>query len=157
MHPKSCRRKDFLIKPLSLHQRTHQFDTSRPLNHLTLGGPFSLSEVHSWVHFCLPEVPERPPSEDSASMYFKSTFLETQLDAFYTAGEAVFRSDNVSTISILKVLSTSVHYMLLLLSVYCISALGCAYERSYKEQYTARNELCDQRRVSTLYSTADTS
>ena len=115
MHPKSCRRKDFIIKPLSLHQRIHQFDTSRPLNHLTLGGPFSLSEVHSWVHFCLPEVPERPPSEDSASMHFKSTFLETQLDAFYTAGEAVFRSDNVSTISILKVLSLqyTIHYVVL--------------------------------------------
>ena len=31
----------------------------RPHNSLKLTGPFSLAEVHSWIHMCLPEVPER--------------------------------------------------------------------------------------------------
>ena len=31
----------------------------RPMNSLKLVGHFSLAEVHSWVSFCLPEVPDR--------------------------------------------------------------------------------------------------
>ena len=31
----------------------------RPMNTLKLSGQFSLAEVHSWVCFCLPEVPDR--------------------------------------------------------------------------------------------------
>ena len=35
----------------------HEF--CRPLNVLNLKGPFSLAEVHSWICFCIPDVPER--------------------------------------------------------------------------------------------------
>ncbi|XP_046582061.1 Bardet-Biedl syndrome 7 protein homolog isoform X2 [Haliotis rubra] len=102
IQPKTCQVKQYPIKPLSLHQRTHVFDSSRPHNSLTLTGQFSLAEIHSWVCFCLPELPDRTPAGDNVTFHFISTFLSTQLECSYRKGEAVFRSDNISTISILK-------------------------------------------------------
>lgn len=100
--PKSCQVRQYQIKPLSLHQRVHSFDESRPCNLLRLTGPFSLGEAHSWVRYCLQGVPERPPAEDTATLHFHSTFVDSQLECTYKKGEAVFRSDNLSTISVLK-------------------------------------------------------
>ncbi|CAG0915803.1 unnamed protein product [Notodromas monacha] len=102
VQPKSCVVRAFPIKPLSLHTRTKEFDNNRPFSVLILKGNFSFAEVHSWVFSCLPEIPERPPAEDSATWYFASTFLDTILECEYKRGEAQFRSDNVSTVSILK-------------------------------------------------------
>ncbi|KAF6035121.1 BBS7 [Bugula neritina] len=102
VQPKTCQMRLYQIKPLSLHQRTHTLDESRPTSKLTLTGQFSAAEVHSWVTFCLPELPERVPAGDSVSFQFVSTFLGTQLSCSYQKGEAVFLSDNISTISILK-------------------------------------------------------
>ncbi|XP_013079429.2 Bardet-Biedl syndrome 7 protein homolog isoform X1 [Biomphalaria glabrata] len=102
IQPKTCQLKQYPIKPLSLHQRIHAFDENRPHNTLTLKGQFSQAEVHSWLTFCLPEIPERPPAMDPAVFYFASTFLDTQLLCLYRKGEAVFKSDNISSISILK-------------------------------------------------------
>ncbi|XP_012590281.1 PREDICTED: Bardet-Biedl syndrome 7 protein [Condylura cristata] len=76
--------------------------TRRPMNTLTLTGQFSFAEIHSWVVFCLPEVPEKPPAGESATFHFQNTFLDTQLESTYRKGEGVFKSDNISTISILK-------------------------------------------------------
>jgi len=36
------------------------------------------------------------------TFYFQNTFLDTQLESTYRKGEGVFKSDNISTISILK-------------------------------------------------------
>ncbi|KAF2360801.1 Quinoprotein alcohol dehydrogenase-like superfamily [Trinorchestia longiramus] len=174
LQPKCCQVRQFRIKPLSLHSRIHNFDTMRPVSVLTLRGKFTLPEMHAWVSFCLPELPERAPSTDSTEFTFISTFLQTQVEPFlqtqvepflqtqvepflqtqvepflqtqvepflqthvepflqtqvepflrtqvepflqtqvepflrtqlncrYQAGEAVFKSDNISTISILK-------------------------------------------------------
>ncbi|XP_015773927.1 PREDICTED: Bardet-Biedl syndrome 7 protein homolog [Acropora digitifera] len=102
IQPKTCQVRQYSIKPLSLHQRTHLFDESKPMNTLKLMGHFSLAEVHSWVCFCLPEVPDRTPAGEQVSFHFLSTFLDTQLDCQYKKGEAIFKSDNISTISILK-------------------------------------------------------
>ena len=55
----------------------------RPHNRLTLRGLFSAAEVHSWVNFCLPELPERAPAGDSVNFLFQSTFLDTQLSCTY--------------------------------------------------------------------------
>jgi len=118
----------------------------RPMNRLSLVGQFSLAEIHSWVAFCLPEVPEKVPAGDTVTLYFLNTFLGTQLEASYwythtdthrhtqththahthththpalhggvpaagselsscsgsSKGEGHFRSDNISTISILS-------------------------------------------------------
>ena len=93
----------YRIRPLSLHMRTHTGDTlDRPHNVLTLRGQFTMAEVHSWVSFCLPEVSEKVPASSSASITFISTFLDTLLLCEYSKGSGVFKSDNISTISILK-------------------------------------------------------
>ncbi|XP_066926836.1 Bardet-Biedl syndrome 7 protein homolog [Clytia hemisphaerica] len=102
LQPKTCIMKQYQIKPLSLHQRSHVFDQDRPHNELKLSGQFSQAEIHSWVYHALPEVPERVPMENEISFYFVSTFLDTQLECRYSKGQATFRSDNISTISILK-------------------------------------------------------
>ena len=64
MQPKTCQVRQYQIKPLSLHQRSHVFDEDRPFNVLKLTGNFSLAEVHSWIFYTMPEVPERTPAED---------------------------------------------------------------------------------------------
>lgn len=102
LHPKVCCVKEFPIKPLSLHERTHNWDDTRPTNSLKLKGQFSLAEVHSWIAFSLPDVPDRAPPGEQIRMTFSSTFLNTQLECCYSAGEATFTSDSISTISILK-------------------------------------------------------
>ncbi|XP_069781264.1 Bardet-Biedl syndrome 7 protein isoform X2 [Narcine bancroftii] len=102
LQPKSCHVHQYQIKPLSLHQRTHVIDHNRPVNSLTLTGQFSFAEIHSWVVFCLPEVPDKVPVGDSITFYFQNTFLDTQLECIYRKGEGTFKSDNISTISILK-------------------------------------------------------
>ncbi|XP_007436383.1 Bardet-Biedl syndrome 7 protein, partial [Python bivittatus] len=102
VQPKTCQVRQYQIKPLSLHQRTHCLDRDRPMNTLTLKGQFSFAEVHSWIVFCLPEVPEKTPVGESVSFYFQNTFLDTQLECTYRKGEGYFKSDNISTISILK-------------------------------------------------------
>nr|DBA28922.1 TPA: hypothetical protein GDO54_009206 [Pyxicephalus adspersus] len=63
---------------------------------------FSFAEIHSWMVFCLPEVPEKPPVGEDITFYFQNTFLDTQLECSYRKGEGIFKSDNISTISILK-------------------------------------------------------
>ncbi|XP_041130154.1 Bardet-Biedl syndrome 7 protein [Polyodon spathula] len=102
LQPKTCQVRQHQIKPLSLHQRTHASEEHRPMNTLTLTGQFSFAEIHSWVVFCLPEVPEKTPAGDDVTFYFQNTFLDTQLQCTYSKGEGVFKSDNISTISILK-------------------------------------------------------
>ncbi|XP_035280608.1 Bardet-Biedl syndrome 7 protein isoform X1 [Anguilla rostrata] len=102
LQPKTCQVRQYQIKPLSLHQRTHSIDQDRPMNTLTLVGQFSLAEIHSWVVFCLPEVPEKTPPGETVTFYFQNTFLGTQLETTYSKGEGHFKSDNISTISILK-------------------------------------------------------
>ncbi|XP_075234502.1 BBSome complex member BBS7-like [Lycorma delicatula] len=102
IQPKCCQLRHYPIKLLSLHTRCHEFDPSRSYNVLTLKGAFSLAEMHAWVSFCLPEVPEKTPVSQHAEFTFISTFLGTMLNCSYGKGEAEFKSDNISTISILK-------------------------------------------------------
>nr|XP_022903425.1 Bardet-Biedl syndrome 7 protein homolog isoform X1 [Onthophagus taurus] len=102
IQPKFCQVRFYEIKPLSLHLRIHHFEENKPFNTLTIKGSFSLAEMHSWVYQCLPEVPEKPQLIEKTELYFQSTFLGTILYCSYWKGEGVFKSDNVSTISILK-------------------------------------------------------
>eukprot|EP00050_Salpingoeca_kvevrii_P000694 m.154063 g.154063 ORF g.154063 m.154063 type:complete len:700 (-) comp10185_c0_seq1:1038-3137(-) len=105
VQPKTCQIRRYHFKALSLHQRTNEPFDSRPVNKLKLEGSFSFAEIHSWVAACLPDIPERVPDE-KASFVFVSTFLSTQLECIYRQGEATFRSDNLTTISILKDIMT---------------------------------------------------
>ncbi|KAM8940294.1 BBSome complex member BBS7 [Pelodytes ibericus] len=102
IQPKTCQVRQYQVKPLSLHQRSHVIDENRPMNTLSLTGQFSFAEIHSWMVFCLPEVPEKTPVGENITFYFQNTFLDTQLECSYRKGEGIFKSDNISTISILK-------------------------------------------------------
>jgi Bardet-Biedl syndrome 7 protein len=102
IQPKNCIVKQYIIKPLSLHQKCHSIDDKRPVNKLKLTGQFSLAEMHSWVHYCIPELPEKPSTDNEINYYFLNSFLGTQLEVSYQQNEATFKSENVSTISILK-------------------------------------------------------
>jgi len=100
--PKTCQVQSYSIKPLSLHQRVSQLEEEkRPFNELRLTGTFSVAEIHSWVTLVLPDIPARFTGEDIV-MFYRNTFLGTVLICQYRKGEGIFRSDNVSTISILK-------------------------------------------------------
>lgn len=74
----------YSIKPLALHERVHEFDTSRPHNVLTLTGPFTIAEAHTWLVMCVSQIPERCPHQDEVTFSFRSTFNGgTQLQATY--------------------------------------------------------------------------
>ena len=67
----------------------------RPCNTLRLSGPFSLAEMHTWLGFCLPEVPEKPPSSsDVANFSFVSSFLETILQVEYRCTQHMHTTDH---------------------------------------------------------------
>lgn len=83
IQPKNCIVKQYVIKPLSLHQRTHVIDEKRPINMLKLSGNFSLAEIHSWLNYCIPEIPEKVPAENEITFVFINTFLGTQLEVKY--------------------------------------------------------------------------
>uniref|UniRef100_A0A1Y1NII9 Uncharacterized protein n=2 Tax=Photinus pyralis TaxID=7054 RepID=A0A1Y1NII9_PHOPY len=102
IQPKCCQVRLFEIKPLSMHFRVHSIEKKRPFNLLTIKGPFSLAEIHSWVFQCVPEVPEKPQFIDATVLFFESTFLGTHLECNFQKGEAKFASDNISTISIIR-------------------------------------------------------
>uniref|UniRef100_A0A1Y1NJL7 BBS7 platform domain-containing protein n=1 Tax=Photinus pyralis TaxID=7054 RepID=A0A1Y1NJL7_PHOPY len=85
-----------------MHFRVHSIEKKRPFNLLTIKGPFSLAEIHSWVFQCVPEVPEKPQFIDATVLFFESTFLGTHLECNFQKGEAKFASDNISTISIIR-------------------------------------------------------
>ncbi|KAJ1521166.1 hypothetical protein ONE63_002861 [Megalurothrips usitatus] len=105
--PKCAALRVLSIPPLSLHARTHAAGPGdpgdRPYSTLTLRGPFSLAEVHAWLAACLPDVAAKPPAEPPAApLCFQNACTGTVLVCSYSRGEAEFKSDNVSTISILK-------------------------------------------------------
>ena len=56
---------------------------SSPRNVLRLTGPFSLGEAHSWVSYCLPDIPDQPSGDDVNTLHFRSTFIDTQLECTY--------------------------------------------------------------------------
>ena len=102
--PKMCKMASYPIKPLSLHTRMQVPPPEGELpefNTLSIGGSFSLAEVHAWVVACLPEVPARLQGE-TASFAFRNTFLDTLLLTDYQKGKAEFRSDSLTTLAIVK-------------------------------------------------------
>ena len=103
--PKTCCCANYAIKPLSLHTRQHVIEEAAlpEMSTLTMGGDFSLSEVHAWVCACLPEVPAKLQAEsEDASFTFRNTFLGTYLQCSYRKCEATFRSDSLTALSVMK-------------------------------------------------------
>merc|ERR1740120_269667 len=57
--------------------------------------------MHQWIALCVNELPSRPTDDEMIIMY-RSTFVGTMLYARYSKGSATFRSDSITTISVLK-------------------------------------------------------
>ena len=79
IEPKNCIVKQYVIKPLSLHQKCHAAEEKRPVNRLRLTGQFSMAEMHSWLLLCIPEFPEKLAALDEIRLSFVNVFLGTQL------------------------------------------------------------------------------
>ena len=108
--PKTSQVLRWAIKPLSLHQRVGRDEIDEAeeadeadghISRLVLSGAFSLADVHSWVVACLPDMPDRVHG-DTCAYAFRSTYLDTFLTCEYRKGDAVFRSDSLNTIAIVK-------------------------------------------------------
>eukprot|EP01017_Pseudomicrothorax_dubius_P042816 TRINITY_DN7043_c0_g1_i3.p1 TRINITY_DN7043_c0_g1~~TRINITY_DN7043_c0_g1_i3.p1 ORF type:complete len:729 (-),score=128.21 TRINITY_DN7043_c0_g1_i3:32-2218(-) len=102
-NPKTSQSLQIPVRPLSLHERiveTSLDEGSLPLNILTIKGSFSFSDMNSWMNQALPEVPKT--EDEQARVIYRSTFVGTVLIADYQAGSAIFKSDSISTITILK-------------------------------------------------------
>lgn len=64
-------------------------------------GDLSVEEMHGYVVGCLPDVTARVAGE-GMELHFEHCILGTRLMAQYRAGEAVFSSDNITCLSVLK-------------------------------------------------------
>lgn len=69
------KRKNYFIKTRSF----------RPYNTLSLKGSFSQAEMHSWISYCIPEVPEKNQAvgNEKAIYYFQNVFAGTSLQCEY--------------------------------------------------------------------------
>jgi len=74
---------------------------SGPMNELKLSGQFTVVDMHQWLALCVNELPSRP-TDDDMTICYKSTFVGTVLHGRYSKGSAVFRSDSIMTISVIK-------------------------------------------------------
>jgi len=102
MNPKTAQVVKVPIKPLSLHHRLYSLENAdRAMNTLKLTGGFTLAQMHQWLSMCFPEVPGRV-QENICELTFRNAFLGSVVICTYQKGEAVFRSDSMSTIAIIK-------------------------------------------------------
>jgi len=99
--PKTAHLVTLPIKPLSLHEKVAEAVPDVPMSELRLTGAFTLLDMHQWLSLCVNELPSRP-TDDEMSIAFRSTFVGTYLTGRYAKGWATFKSDSVTTISVLK-------------------------------------------------------
>lgn len=86
MPPKVSQVRKYIIRPLSMHMRVHSFDDTRPYNTLTLKGTFSHAEMHSWLGWCVPEMPPKLQTAGTGepNVYlFRNVFAGTLLHCDY--------------------------------------------------------------------------
>ncbi|XP_046978906.1 Bardet-Biedl syndrome 7 protein homolog [Vanessa cardui] len=81
-------------EPLDIEENT------RPWCELQVSGGFSVAEITSWLTDVLPG--ELPRPANKVSFARSHSFLGTSLVCKYQRGSAVFKSDNISTIMVLK-------------------------------------------------------
>eukprot|EP00898_Chlorokybus_atmophyticus_P008323 jgi/Chlat1/8492/Chrsp80S00652 len=106
--PRTCAPVHFHLRPLCLHQRVTELPQPqpRPMSELRITGAFSHSEMHAWIANCLPDIPGRAPADDSSEYMFVSTMLGTALICQNRQGSAVFKSENVTTLAVVKEIIT---------------------------------------------------
>jgi len=102
-NPKTCQVISIPIKPLSLHERLIEpvDEKNLSLNTLKITGNFTKNDISAWVNTCLPDLPNTA-EEDEVRVNFTSSFVGTILLCYYKAGSAIFQSDSISTITIIK-------------------------------------------------------
>lgn len=104
-YPRASQMCEVDIKALSLHSKVNHFppnDVDVPFSTLDVRGDFSTKDMNSWLTQSIPDVPPRVGNSDTISMVWRCTFTGTCLRAVYKKGEALFKSDNLSSLSILK-------------------------------------------------------
>uniref|UniRef100_A0A383VGJ7 Bardet-Biedl syndrome 7 n=1 Tax=Tetradesmus obliquus TaxID=3088 RepID=A0A383VGJ7_TETOB len=75
---------------------------SRPCSEMVLQGSFSVQDVYSWLRSVLPDVPLHMPSgSSSGSLLFQECQPGSMLGCHYTAGQAAFMCESVTTLAIL--------------------------------------------------------
>merc|ERR1719436_817727 len=99
--PKTAHLVSLAVKPLSLHEKITEVPPDIPMNELKLTGQFTVMDMHQWLAMCVNELPSRP-TDDEMTIAYKSTFVGTVLHGKYAKGTASFRSDSITTISVLK-------------------------------------------------------
>jgi len=102
-NPKTAHLVTLAVKPLSLHEKISEAEAPQdvPMNELRLVGPFTVIDMHKWLGLCVNELPSRP-TDDEMVIAYRSTFVGTLFYGKYTKGTATFRSDSITTISVLK-------------------------------------------------------
>lgn len=103
--PKTAHMVTLAIKPLSLHEKLTEMPPDIPMNELRLSGPFTVMDMHTWLGLCVNELPSRP-TDDEMVITYRSTFVGTVLHGRYSKGTATYRSDSITTISVIKDLIT---------------------------------------------------
>ncbi|KAL4450486.1 hypothetical protein ABPG74_019384 [Tetrahymena malaccensis] len=101
-YPMNCQVLNVPIKPLSLHVRTNEIPSQEmPMNDLIFTGEFQAKEIHYYVQEMIPDIPVLNHDEE-VKYVFKSSLVGSYLVCTYNKGKAVFQSDSVSTIAIVK-------------------------------------------------------
>ncbi|XP_008550977.1 Bardet-Biedl syndrome 7 protein homolog [Microplitis demolitor] len=111
IQPKCCRKIKIPIHALSLHARLHEGEGAELsgdlYNELRLVGNFTVAEIHAWLSFALPDIPERPTLQDNeVILNYVSSLTGSILICKYKKGVATFLAENISTILILRDLLT---------------------------------------------------
>ncbi|DBB10076.1 hypothetical protein WJX82_004052 [Trebouxia sp. C0006] len=100
--PRVCKAAVHVIKPLCMHHRLNAWEGSVPMNELQITGNFDMADVHSWLASSLPDVPPRAPVGDSGVLFFQGAVYNSTLVCHYKRGELLLRSDNLSSLAILR-------------------------------------------------------
>ncbi|KAL3157729.1 hypothetical protein ABBQ32_012156 [Trebouxia sp. C0010 RCD-2024] len=100
--PRVCKAAVHVIKPLCMHHRLTSCESSVPMNELQITGKFDMADVHNWLTLSLPEVPPRAPTADHGILFFQGAVYNSILVCQYRQGELVLKSDNLSSLAILR-------------------------------------------------------
>jgi len=104
--PKTAQQCVFYVPPLCLHRRLQTDLTTAQaasadvtMSLLTMKGPFSAKQVHSWLFKTLFDVPEiLTRTEGTTTLMYEHTYAGTLLIVEYQAGAIALRSQNISAL-----------------------------------------------------------
>eukprot|EP00055_Hartaetosiga_balthica_P006364 m.19854 g.19854 ORF g.19854 m.19854 type:complete len:725 (+) comp5178_c0_seq2:35-2209(+) len=91
------------IHALAMHRPTREpVDLGSLSNTLTITGDVSISKMHVWLGMVLPDLPTKFREVEKWSIMYKSTLVGTYLQCELTKGKLVVKSDNLSSLTIVK-------------------------------------------------------